>query len=66
ATHAMPARCIEAMSAGHTIEQIGDHRVAANASIRVYIYEDRQLRSVGPNIVSHLEKPGETLPGELV
>ena len=66
ATHAMPARCIEAMSAGHTVEQIGAHRVAANASIRIYTYENKQLRSEGPNIVSHLERPGETLPGELI
>lgn len=65
-THAMPARCIEALSAGHGIEQIREHRVAPNASIRIYTYENRQLISMGRNIVSHLEKPGETLPDELV
>lgn len=66
ATHAMPARCIEAISAGHGIEQISLHRVAPNASIRIYTYEDGRLVSQGRNIVSHLEKPGETLPDELV
>ena len=66
ATHAMPARCIEAMSAGHGIEQIGEHRVAPNASIRAYVYENGTLRSEGPNVVSHLERPGEALPTELV
>ena len=66
ATHAMPARCIEAMSAGHGIEEIRAHRVAPNASVRVYTYADGRLTSAGPNIVSHLEKPGETLPSELV
>lgn len=66
ATHAMPARCIEALSAGHTIEQIEEHRVAPNASIRIYTYENGQLRSNGSNIVSHLERPGERLPTELV
>ena len=66
ATHAMPARCIEAMAAGHTIEQIDRHRVAPNASIRIYTYADGQLISTGPNIVSHLARPGEILPNELV
>ncbi len=66
ATHAMPARCIEAFSAGHGIEQIREHRVAPNASIRIYTYENSRLISEGRNIVSHLEKPGETLPDELV
>ena len=66
ATHAMPARCIEAMSEGHGIEQIGAHRVAPNASIRTYVYENGALRSVGSNVVSHLEKPGEHLPSELI
>ncbi|MBQ8341529.1 MAG: histidine phosphatase family protein [Clostridia bacterium] len=66
ATHAMPARCIEALSAGHGIEQIGLHRVAPNASIRAYIYENGILRSDGTNVVSHLARPGETLPSELV
>ncbi|MBE6703102.1 MAG: histidine phosphatase family protein [Ruminococcaceae bacterium] len=66
ATHAMPARCIEALSAGHGIEQIGEHRVAPNASIRVYTYEQGHLLSQGRNIVSHLAKPGELLPDELV
>ena len=66
ATHAMPARCIEALSAGHGIEQIGEHRVAPNASIRAYAYENGTLRSEGPNVVSHLERPGEALPTELV
>lgn len=66
ATHAMPARCIEALSTGHTVEQIREHRVAPNASIRIYTYENGQLCSTGPNIVSHLERPGERLPTELV
>lgn len=66
ATHAMPARCIEAMSQDHGIEQIGLHRVAPNASIRIYNYENDRLISQGRNIVSHLAKPGETLPDELV
>lgn len=66
ATHAMPARCIEAMSEGHGIEQIGAHRVAPNASIRTYTYTDGRLLSMGPNVVSHLEKPGEHLPNELI
>ena len=66
ATHAMPARCIEALSAGHGIEQIREHRVAPNASIRIYSYENGRLVSKGRNIVSHLAKPGEILPDELV
>lgn len=66
ATHAMPARCIEALSAGHGIEEIRAHRVAPNASIRIYTYENGQLCSQGRNIVSHLAKPGEILPDELV
>lgn len=66
ATHAMPARCIEALSAGHGIERIREHHVAPNASIRTYTYENKKLISMGKNIVSHLEKPGETLPDELV
>lgn len=66
ATHAMPARCIEAFSVGHGIEQIREHRVAPNASIRTYIYENKRLTSQGRNVVSHLAKPGEILPDELV
>ena len=66
ATHAMPARCIEAMSEGHGIEQIGAHRVAPNASVRAYAYDNGKLTSLGPNVVSHLEKQGERLPTELV
>ena len=66
ATHAMPARCIEALSAGHGIEEIRAHRVPPNASIRIYTYENDRLVSQGRNIVSHLAKPGETLPDELV
>ena len=66
ATHAMPARCIEALSAGHGIEEIREHRVAPNASIRIYTYENDRLISQGRNIVSHLAKPGEVLPDELV
>ena len=66
ATHAMPTRCIEAFSAGHGIEQIREHRVAPNASIRIYNYDNDQLVSEGRNIVSHLAKPGETPPDELV
>jgi broad specificity phosphatase PhoE len=66
ATHAMPARCIEAMSAEHGIEQISLHRVAPNASVRAYTYECGKLTSMGANVVSHLEKQGERLPTELV
>lgn len=66
ATHAMPARCIEAFSVGHGIEQIREHRVAPNASIRIYHFDGQRLISQGKNIVSHLAKPGETLPDELV
>lgn len=66
ATHAMPARCIEAMSAGHGIEEIRAHRVAPNASFRIYTYRNGKLFSQGRNVVSHLEKPGESLPDELV
>ena len=66
ATHAMPARCIEAFSAGHGIEEIHGHRVAPNASIRVYAYRNGKLISQGRNVVSHLAKPGELLPDELV
>ena len=66
ATHAMPARCIEALSAGHGIEDIRAHHVAPNASYRIYAYRKGKLISQGRNVVSHLAKPGEILPDELV
>lgn len=65
-THAMPARCIECYAAGQGVERIRDYKVAPNAAIHIYIYEGGQLRSAGPNIVSHLEKPREKLPSDLV
>ena len=33
---------------------------------RSLVYENGTLRSEGPNVVSHLERPGEALPTELV
>ena len=66
ATHAMPARCIAAFAAGHGAEQIGQHRVAPNAAIRIYEWADGRLRATGDNIVSHLETPGKRLPRELL
>ena len=65
-THALPARIIEALSAGHTAERVRDHRVPPNAAVRIYTYRKGRLISKGPNIVSHLETPGVTLPTELV
>ena len=66
-THAFPARIIETLSAGHTAYEVRTHhRVAPNASIRIYTYENGKLTSTGPNIVSHMEKEGITLPTELV
>ena len=66
ATHGGSARAIECLAAGHTVYDIAAHRTAPNASIRAYCYENGTLLSQGRNIVSHLEKPGETLPDELV
>ena len=66
ATHAMPARCIECFAAGYGVERIRDYKVAPNAAIHIYTLEDGRLRSAGPNVVSHLEKPGERLPSDLV
>ena len=66
ATHAFPARIIEAISAGHTVYEIREHRVAPNASIRIYTYQNGVLRPEGDPIVSHLESPRVTLPNDLV
>jgi broad specificity phosphatase PhoE len=66
ATHAMPARCIECYAAGGDAARVSDFKVSPNAAIHIYTFEDGRLRSAGPNIVSHLEKPGEKLPSDLV
>lgn len=66
ATHAMPARCIECYAAGGDATRVSDYKVSPNAAIHIYTFEDGHLHSAGPNIVSHLEKPGEKLPSDLV
>ena len=66
ATHAMPARCIECYAAGGGADRVSEFKVSPNAALHIYTFTDGHLRSAGPNIVSHLEKPGERLPSDLV
>lgn len=65
-THAFPARIIETLSDGQGAYEVRRHRVAPNASLRIYTYENGKLTSTGPNIVSYMETDGVKLPTELV
>ena len=61
-THATIVRAVEAYSRGYASDESGEVHFSHNASINIYVYEDRKISPIRTDITDHIKESMTPLP----